>query len=454
MPQQTGTIFDRIDAEAKGGAIPPPPISDKPTGTIFDDIHAEEQERQKNQPPPPKPFEWSSLIPSAHTILTTGGATVGGLIGGAGGTVGGMGVGAVPGAIIGGTAGGSIGESLYQLGARAGLFDKSNLPSTPGDVAAAQAKSAALGGIQEAIPPVIGKLAKPVAGMLRSGAARGIAKVSEPISREAEAEVLKVAPEALKTMPIATSTSRLFGKYGENLARTRTALENAYNALPAKAVSSSSIIQKLNAARNKYMIQGGAAKGMEPVVKTYDGLIDWFTTHPDFSPQELRQVRQVYDEMLDPSEIKEGLSAVQKAYRTAGTEARNLINTTFPTVANANREVYVAKTLHDTLAKAAPRLTLQERGALDIGAGLGAAGIAYASGHPGVAAGAGITSAITREVMGSTLWKTASIAIKKQAADLLSKGNVEGAIRVLTPMARTMGQTFLTPPPNLTNPGQ
>ena len=185
MPQN---IFDQIHAEEHGGTMPPPP-SDKPTNTIFDQIHTEEKERVKNTPPP-EASGWSAWIPSAHTILTTGGGIVGGAIGGAGGTVAGVGVGGVPGAIGGATLGAAGGESLYEIGARLGLFDKSELPSTSKDAAAKIAKEGAVSGALTAAGYGAGKVIGTVAG-----------RIAPPFLRSAEESFAKVMASA-KNIPL------------------------------------------------------------------------------------------------------------------------------------------------------------------------------------------------------------------------------------------------------------
>lgn len=108
---------------------------------------------------PAKPFSLDSILPSAHTVLTTGGGIIGGTLGGMGGTVAGVGVGGVPGAIGGATLGAAGGESLYQIGARLGLFDKSELPSTSKDAAAKIAKEGAVSGALTAAGYGAGKAA-------------------------------------------------------------------------------------------------------------------------------------------------------------------------------------------------------------------------------------------------------------------------------------------------------
>ncbi len=78
MPQKKN-IFDQIEAESKGGAIPPPPER-KNTPNIFDQIAAEDQQQQKNQSLPVSDDRTASQV-ALDQALSTGKGLVGAVTG-------------------------------------------------------------------------------------------------------------------------------------------------------------------------------------------------------------------------------------------------------------------------------------------------------------------------------------------------------------------------------------
>ncbi len=78
MPQKKN-IFDQIEAESKGGAIPPPPERSN-TPNIFDQIAAEDQQQQKNQSLPVSDDRTAGQV-ALDQALSTGKGLIGAITG-------------------------------------------------------------------------------------------------------------------------------------------------------------------------------------------------------------------------------------------------------------------------------------------------------------------------------------------------------------------------------------
>lgn len=368
------------------------------------------------------------MLPSPRTSARVGGGIVGGAIGGIGGTVFGTPIGGVAGAATGGAAGASVGESIYQL-----FKSMKGEGLSPEEAASGQSHALVEGAVQEGAGPLIEKVAAP---MLKSSAVSNIARAVRPSSEGEKAAVKSVAPNVLKEFPVSQTSSALLTKLRANLAEATKKLETFYTAIPATVRFRSTPLKNgLIAERQKLLIQGEITPGTELQAKAFDELITWFDRHPTFNMQELRQNRQLWDNVVNwhrggiaPEPGKE------QVYRKGAGMIRDFINGTYPqTLGVANKQVHSWKELADALERSETRTVGTRAGGylsdLPVGAG-GALIGALVNGPQGAAAGAA-TGVLLRELQQTALWQTASAASKLQAMSALEKYGVREAIGIL-----------------------
>lgn len=372
-------------------------------------------------------------LPSARTALRTTGAAVGGTLGAAGGTVAGTPIAGVGGAALGGAAGASIGESAYQLGQRLGIFDKTDMPETGGDAALSHSEALATGAAQEALPVYVGAKAP---AYLRESAAKDIAQAVRPSTEGQIREARDAANVLMAKIPFAKTSQEMVGGMEAGLGKASAELEALYSSVPTThPVSSTPIIQGLEKARDNYLLRSTSETipGSNGIVKQYQNMIDWFKAHPNFSVQELRQQRQVWDQTLNwwkGSMAKK--SPADEVVENTANLVRNQINTTFPDIGAKNAEVSSWKTLHDLSKAAEPKDWIGGAAKDMVPYAVAGAGAGMLTGHPSTW-GAGVASAwILRQVTKTAAWKTASAIAKSDAADLIEKGSVDQAMKLLS----------------------
>jgi hypothetical protein len=390
-------------------------------------------------------------IPSPRTTLRVGGGIVGATAAGVPATIFGTPISTGPAALTGSAAGTSIGESLWQGGVHAGLFeDPTGVTQTPQNVALAQAGALATGAGQELLPAYFApKIPLPWGGRGIPPALRGSAqkstvravnpgKVNTVIAKAREA-----AAEVLDDIPFVWDTQGPKGLM-ESFKRIKNiaveGLEAEYKRLMETAkgyrINSQTIVEGLEKKRDEYILDFAtgpkAIPKANPVIQEYTDLIDWFTAHPNFTLTQLRQNRKVWDKMVNWWKT----SAAQKGSKEEALEEganllRDKINTTFPTIGARNKEVSSWVTLSDLVEKSE---------AVDWFSGItgdtipfavaGAAGGAFTGQFS--AWGSGVAAMfLIRALAGTTAWTTASAVAKAKAANLIEKGLVKQAIRLL-----------------------
>lgn len=372
-------------------------------------------------PETPQTSMWERIpgfFPSWRTAARVGGAIVGGAVGA--GTIGGStgGVGLVPGMMAGGAAGASIGESLFQLGEHA--LGKG--PKTADEAAKLHTEALIEGGLQEG---VTGIMAKTVPKMLRSGASKRIAEAVHPGTEGEKAAVREAAEFVAEEFPVAATEQGLLKKLRTKLNSAGIQLERAYNSIPTGVrFKTSAIKQELLKKRQELFLQGEVVPGKNSQLKAYDEIIEWFDRHPGMSIQDLRQNKQLWDELVHwyrGSLSKE--PAQEEVFRESANAVRDYINNTFRAVGNANKKVSHWKTITDSLARADTKQVGKVHSRLmDIPVGIvsGAVG-GWAGGAQGAYAGT-LAGVAIRELMSTTFWKTASPFLRKQAVSALESG--------------------------------
>ncbi len=183
----------------------------------------------------------------------------------------------------------------------------------------------------------------------------------------------------------------------------------------------------------------------EGPLKAYDEMIDYFSSQTNFSVDELRKNKQIWDKLTNFSRgsvSKEPLK--EEVYNEAANAAREQIHAAFPSTAKADRLFHVWNSLKESLYKADVANTGRQVGHLgDIPFAVvgGAAGSAL--GGPGGAAGGTIIGIALRELPQTVAWKTASVSARAAAIQALANQNVKLAIKALSAGASAKAQDEL-----------
>ena len=299
-----------------------------------------------------------SMLPSPRTVARVGGGVIGGGIGLVGGTVFGTPIGGIAGGTLGGAAGASIGESAYQL---AGRLTGQGGPQTSGEAATEQAGALAQGALQEGIPAAVTS-----EKFLNFLGASGGKRVAEAVQAGNQAikikrATAKVGEKAVDTFPVRLTSGTLLNKLESNAANAVTRTNKAYADATATGTSIESrpIIEKLQQSMQRYFHKGKPIAGAEPRISAYEDVIEWLRDNPQFDAAEFRNVKQVWDDIAQPSRLKGAFSppdpAKAEALKKASDEVRSVIHNVFPATARADETAHVWITLKNVLSEAADK---------------------------------------------------------------------------------------------------
>lgn len=386
----------------------------------------------------------SAITPTTRDAFRGTGAAVGGMLGGTAGTVFGTPVGAVPGAIAGGGAGGAAGEALYQILQHLGMFD--GAPETSSEAMGGINEALIAGGIQEGIGAgMTGSLP----GALRRGAAERTAGLLHPSTLAQKASTQRIAGEIAPEIPVRMSPESLLRFFTGQRGAAQQALNRAYGEIPEGVrFGTKTIRDALQRGRSGLQVQGAIAPGTAPKARAYDQLIRWFDEHPFMTIGDLRQNRQLWDEIVNWGRAPgANIGAKEEVFKESADLMRGLINDSFPNVADANHAYWLWNQASDILG----RSELGQVGRS--GPGL----IGSVTGGTGAVVGAvlggpegGLLGASTGGVLGYYLtqlaqhqaWKTLSVAGRTQIAKILERQGYEAALRALESAATQRGTSL------------
>jgi hypothetical protein len=388
-----------------------------------------------------------SYMPSPRTALRTGGGMIGGAIGGLGGTIAGTPIGGVGGAALGGAAGSSIGESVYQLGSR--MMGRP-APQTGAEAAQAQSGALAQGALQEGIPAL---MQGPVVKGLRSSATE---KIGESVNvgqqpLKVKNAVKKVAEDVIDEFPVSPTKSSLFNKLSEHAADANVGVNRAYNAAEAtgKTFNGSSIVPALEQELAKYKVQGSVVPGAQPRVDAYQEVIDWLKQHPSFTPKDFQQIKGIWDNIVQPTRNVSALApqdpAKIEALKEASDLVRDVIHSTFPATAKADRTAHVWIKLSQVLGESVDKgfgkealMQIVPRSAA--GGSLGAAAAMYEGKSPYAGALIGGTLGVLSR---SALWNTISVAERAALIRALESNSGRAALHAIAVTGSGAGEELL-----------
>lgn len=364
-------------------------------------------------------------LPSSRTIARVVGAGIGGA---AGLPLGPAGI------ATGGAYGGAGGDAAYQIAQQ--LTGK----QTEADPAGIT-EAALTGAMQEGI----GAMAAPAAGdVIRAGLRRQVGNVVKPVTEAEQLAIREAAEDIAPRIPVAATDTALFKSFKSQLNSSVQKLDSAYNSVPqSQTFSSAPIVGELTQARTALDIGGKVTPGLTGQAQTYDELIDWFTEHPDFTLAELRKNRQLWDKLVNwGRSSRTNQPQTEEAYEVAANSIREFINSRFPKIANLNEQVAQMKDVVDIFGRAEIKpfgKTSPTFSDLMVGGTGGAIG--GMAGGPGGAAGGAAVGIAAKQIMQSPLWRTASIAVRQKALELLNQGNVAGAVNLLVGAGASQGLT-------------
>ena len=413
------------------------------------------------------------------------GTTIGGIVGGVGGGVT-TGVGAIPLAVGGAAFGAGLGESARQLIAR-WFPDIAKQPPSAVKGAIETVKQTALGGATEATTPILSKLFAAVAPTIRRSAARGLRAVMDPTGAQAEGEALRASEKLLDEGGFRAATrgqleSRAERKIAELSPETgKIAMMEAK--VKGEEIPLKPVYDGLNALKRElHMPTVPSITGGTPGVVKYtrenqvaaiDRLIDHIKTQEmdgkfipgkTISRESLRLIRQNIDEItgavhaqgarLEAGALTPDMSLTQKTTKDMGNVLRTVLNKNNATIAELNAEFSLWKSVKDAMSPTSLKAEFPKeksiwteawhaRYGLWLASALGAGGAGYHIGSAVGGVGGGVAGAAeavgallaVNQLMGTTAWRTTSVAMKNRIADGLAHGAYEDVAMLATRLA-------------------
>jgi hypothetical protein len=362
------------------------------------------------------------ILPSPRTLMRTGGATVGGLIGAPGGP---------PGAVAGGALGAVGGDALYQL--LEAFAGQRKTPSTPQQVLLEAGEGGLEGALQEGTGVAVEKV---VPKLLEKGMARTTTKIISPAGLSDKAIAKEIAGPISKELPLATSAEDLLEKFNVKLDDANKALDAAFAKVPkGTTFDTAPILKNLQDSQRALYVNGKPTPGTGQQLKAYQELIDWFKANPQMSIDALRKNRQLWDQLVNWGRLPGTTQPAREAvYEEGANLLRGLINGSSKDIADANYGVHLWKGARDLLEKAETRGVNKSHLGDSVAASVGAlTGAMHGGSAEAAVLGAG--AVLTKRIMQEPAWRTATVAARRQALNLLqSKGGgaLAEAVGILT----------------------
>ena len=417
-------------------AVPPPPL-----GFVLQDATEPAAAEQPDVRPGALREFMAAIAPSWRQAFRIGGAGIGGAIGFAGSSLLGTPIAGPGGAWTGGTAGGAAGEALWQIMSH--LRGAEDAPTTPEEAIGGLNEAAIQGGLQEVVGAPAARGAR---GVLQRGAERRTVSALEPSTLAHKAEARAIAPKLSERLPVSGSSEALLTKFKSGMDDAGRALEAAYAKIPEGVeIQTADIVKALEASRRKLFMRGQRMPGSKQQVQAFDKIIMWLKQYPNLTVSEMRQNRQLWDQLVrwgrTPGASKPAKEAV---FEEAANLLRGSINDRFTHVGDANDAYHLWSTAAGILERA--ELGATNRAALTVkDAVAGATGGLIAGTTGGVPAGGAAAGVmLLRRAMSHPAWKTVSVAIRRQVIKALDSGvGLQEAIGILTGAGATRAGTML-----------
>lgn len=298
------------------------------------------------------------------------------------------------------------------------------------------------GALQEGIGP---KMTEKIGSRVERGIPKAVERAIEPGTPKEKFALKGISSELSKDFPIAATHQGLYEKAQTTLNGFTKKLEAEWTKLPANTqIPTSQAKFALQQERRKLVNQqtGQLIPGMQSRFSKLSELIDYFNQHPTLTPSDIRNHRQLWDEMINwwrmPAEGKSAEPEAEFALKTAGNGLRDTINRTYPKIRQLNSKVSpwinAVKMLERGEASKVGKFGSQQFYRLIPEAG-GAAGGALLgkylglSPEEGAVLGAGIVG--LRQIMRTPAWQTTSIPVRRQVARLMSAGMTQRAVGIM-----------------------
>lgn len=364
-------------------------------------------------------------------------------------------------------------------------------------------KQMAFGGATEAAGPYINKLFATATPWLKASAKKSLLAVMNPVDKYSKGHALEAADQLLNgpgKAYMAGSRSGLEKRAGENIANVGAQI-GAAEAPVAQNVIPPNLVQELNQSLDDYSqtmympqknVPGASAPtvqpkyGNEPNIQALTNIRQHLENempgvnpatgavepgYGDLSRESLRLVRQNVDNAVRNSEgfargamqrggaVEPALASKIKVEKDAGDIFRGILNKDQPDIAKLNAEYHLWSNVRDAMSpatlnkefskEASPWQELwHNRYAVWLAGAGSAAGVGgYVGGKAGAGEAALATGALfaVNQALKSGAWRTTSAAIKNELADMLAKGQLEGAAKLATRIGLQSNTTL--PPP-------
>jgi len=288
---------------------------------------------------------------------------------------------------------------------------------------------------------------------LRKSATEDINAVLSPTTKDNKIATQKIAPELAKSGPTAMSREGLLSKYQAKAEDVSGQLEAKYESLPPDAkVEVGGLFDGIQKKIDALTLNGVVPSAAKTKVEAYQNVMkDLANAGLEVSPDgtqvfadvaNVRKLRQIMDSGTRNFSFSDFDSANSAAKKELGNSIREAFSQQHPDIAKLNKDFHFWQSASDVLEAAIQRKTGQS-GVIrkGIAAGLGA-GIGLPTGHPGVMA---LTGKVLGDFINSPAYHTTSAKIKSKVADLLEKGDAQGAGKLL--------QSLMVRAPSITSVG-
>lgn len=263
---------------------------------------------------------------------------------------------------------------------------------------------------------------------MKARAIENYASIFRAGSKDSKALTEKVVPKMVEDGKIVTSMKSLKESAKKQLKTYGEQIDEWFKALPAGAKKEvEPVVKKLQTLKSQYRIKG---KDINKVaIAAIDDTIDAIkTTSGEMSINNLRKLRQIWDEHYSVSKGLDDISGYKKKAERVGADAiRDVLAKESPELAELNKTYSFwsnVKKLADYTGNKAP-LKVQPATAKIVGGIVGSSG-GVMSGIAGAQVGGLINKAIS-----SPAWKTVSAVYKNKMANYMMSGEVKKLTGVL-----------------------
>lgn len=275
-------------------------------------------------------------------------------------------------------------------------------------------------------------IAKSMPESLRAGAVKGMSEALGATTKELKAKTAKVAPELLKRKTVIASLPKFADEAAALKNQAGQAVKKAENMLPVfKKQAVKPLVEKVSKMRSRFIVNGKIID--ENAVRAIDNVIDSVIQFGDEIPEtQLVKIKRILDKSVSIANKNftkdEGLSLATEAKEGIANAIRNVLNSSNPKLAAANKEFSlwadVVKITEETLK----RRSTQTGGLTRFIGPLIGGGAGLASGNAINAAAGYFATSGAIKLLQSPLWKTVSAKTKNDLAEYLAKGRLKEAL--------------------------